>query len=106
MRCMTVDDGDLESTPVSEAPHDSQQPEQLPRSSDGWRRAMLVCAVFVAIVAVFIAYQEAEQTRLQRRQDCFAQTFAGSNARSERSLVAAQRRCFGLPQQPGTTAPD
>lgn len=101
---MTVDDGDLESAPVSQVPE--SQLEQLRRSPDAWRRAMLVCAVALVFVAVFIAYQEAEQTKLQRRSDCFAKTFAESNGASDRSMVAAQRRCFGLEPRPRTTATD
>jgi uncharacterized protein HemX len=106
MRGMTVDEGDLEVTPVAQAPDAGQQPEHLPRLPDGWRRAMLVCAVIVAIGVAFIAYQEVQQTRFQRRSDCFAKTFAESNGTSDQSVVAAQRRCFGLEPRPSTTAPD
>jgi len=81
--------------------------------------AMLACATVVAIAAVvvaiasaIIAYQEAQQTRYQRQQDCVAKLFASFPtfptvlARTQQQQVdQARRRCYGLPPTATITAP-
>jgi hypothetical protein len=100
---VNVDRNDLE--PLGPQGPD-EQPAKRPRLSEWWRLAMLTCAVIVAIAAVFIAYQEAQQTRYQRRQDCIARFYAGLGSdRAGQLVVDAQRRCYGLPTMATTTAP-
>ena len=72
---------------------------------------MLVCPVIVTFAAVFIAYQEAQQTKYQRSQHCISRFVAGfenngaDNTGSRRLFADAQRRCYGLPPTPTTTIP-
>src|SRR2546430_16814978 len=88
---------------------ESLGPEMLGASTQ--RAAMLACAavvaiaaVVVAIAAVVIAYQEAQQTRFQRRNDCVAKFFAAfPNDPSGQLIEQARRRCYGLSLTSTTT---
>ena len=103
---MTTDGDDLESLDP-ERPDHIKQPMR-PRLSALWPLAMLACAVVVAIAAVIIAYQEAQQTKFQRRQDCIGRSYAdlGRRGSDQELVIEAQRRCYGVPNTTTTTAAD
>jgi hypothetical protein len=101
-----MDQDDLESLGPERPDPSTQRP-----TMRACAMVVAIAVVVVAIAAVVIAYQEAQQTRFQRRQDCLAasfaalpvETFGNDNAGP---VIEARRRCYGLsPTSTTTPAP-